>query len=143
MKFKCTKDDNGFNYIDIFVKNNGKTSQFSALVRTGSDYSIFPAKVLGVDLTNCTKVLSQVGFETIEIYKVPVDSIAIGSETTVIPGVDYVYVSELPYFEKTAILGCDYIFGMDMSVSFENGMEIEFDPDKLGADIIKQNTEDN
>ena len=131
-KFICSKDSTGFNYIDVIIVKDDKKYKFRTLVRTGSEYTIFSAQRLNVDTTNLKKIKAAIGFEEIDIYEVPVDSIAIGKEDEgILVGMDHIYVSDLEYFQNTPVLGMDYLSNMDISSNPEKGMVLEFDPAHL------------
>ena len=131
-KFFCSKDSTGLSYIDVFIVKDDKKYKFRTLVRTGSEYTIFSARRLNVDTTNLKNTKAAIGFEEIDVYEVPVDSIAIGKEDEgIIVGMEHIYVSDLEYFENTPVLGMDYLSSMDISSNPEKGMVLEFDPAHL------------
>ena len=126
--FKCERDPNGMNYIDVFIVKDGVEHTFRTLVRTGSTHTIFNAKELNVDISGLKKTEAEVGWETIDVYEVGIDSIAIGSrDEGRIEGVDHIYVSELEGFKKNPLLGCDFLHYMKFEHNPHEGMILELD----------------
>lgn len=113
-KYECKRDKNGFDYINVSIVRNDKEYIFKTLVRTGADHTIFSARELNVDITGLKKIQAIVGIETIDVYEVHIDSIAIGDKDKgKLIGMNCVYVSELKYFEEKPVLGMDYLSKMN------------------------------
>lgn len=138
-KFKCSRDKNGLNYIDVFIVKDDKEYIFKTLVKTGSDYTIFSAKELNVDISNLKKIKAVVGYEEIDVYEVVVNEIAIGDKYDgSIYCVDHIYVSDLDYFKDSPVLGMDYLSKMNISSSPEEGMILEFDGGEVGNELTEE-----
>lgn len=140
-QFKCKMGKKGLNYIDIHIVRKGKEHVFNALVKTGSDLSIFSAKALGVKTSKLKKVTAEVGFEGIDVYEVDVDSISIGDGFNRFYGVDFVYVSDNESFNTTPILGMDLLCASKITSDPDEGMTIELDTFETGSRLCHERRE--
>jgi len=138
-QFRCKKGNDGLNYVDVFIEIGNQKYKFDALIKTGSDVSIFSAKKLGIDTTKLKKVKALVGWEQIDVYEAYIDSISIGKDYEGhIYGVNFIYVSDLEGIEHTPILGSDYLRNMNISAHFDEGMTLEFAGGEVGEAICAE-----
>lgn len=135
-KINCKKDEKGFGFVKVFIRLDKKQKEFNTLVRTGSEYTIFNAKELGVDITKLQdkKITTDIGMDSIDIYPVNIEYFSIGDEDTTLYSIHEIYVSELDYFKKTPLLGMDILRFMELSFGTET--TIEFDDEEIDRMIV-------
>ena len=133
----CETDEKGFSYVNVYIRRNGSRKMFKTLVRTGSEFTIFNAKELGVDISKLAdkKISANIDMDNIDIYPIPIEYFSIGDKDTTLYSIHEVYVAESDYFKHTPLLGMDILRFMKLNLG--ESSYLEFDKDTIDDLIVR------